>query len=399
MIYNEDALKFLNEYNGPKFSFALSDAPYEIDHIGGWDKSGITYNTELYLAMKKVLLPGAFIAFYGYTRTHHRMMMAMEDAGLIIHKSIFAWTYTKGNPLGAANVQRNMDNTFAAQYGGYCECENPVVQKTEKAYLYFEDKAFDVNICTCGKPIRVVLEEIQWGNSGGMKLLGGGGYGNSNKQIIAASMTPEAEMFKSYTYGTGWSKPMMEPIVLAQIPYEGKTVDSIVKYGAGVVNVHGARHTDRWPGNIIAIHDPECRFQEGEWICNCPIGEYAKDDRTFYDKVPTFGFSKTEYNLEYIDWMLYDEKPSKAERHGGVDRNPHPSIKPISVNTYLGKLFLPPDEYAPRCALNIFSGSGSEMIGLINAGWDQVVGVEQDAGYVKVANDRIAYFTKDNNNE
>ena len=39
-----------------------------------------------------------------------------------------------------------------------------------------------------------------------------------------------------------------------------------------------------------------------------------------------------------------------------------------------------------------FCGVGSEMIGALLAGWDEVVGVEQDAAYCKIAETRIQYW-------
>ena len=37
-----------------------------------------------------------------------------------------------------------------------------------------------------------------------------------------------------------------------------------------------------------------------------------------------------------------------------------------------------------------FSGSGSEMLGCMNAGWTDVTGIELDPAYVKIALERIA---------
>ena len=401
-VYTKDVIQWLNEYDGPKFSFALSDPPYEINHLGGWDKSGITYSPDLYKGMLNVLHPGAFVALYGYSRTHHRMMAAMEDAGFILHKVMFAWVYTTGNPLGAQNLQHKIDDLYVKKYGGYCQCNNPIVERTDWAYVdvQFKEDSYKVNFCKhCGRPMRVVINSVKWGESGGMKLLGGRGYGNNNKQIIAESMTPEAEMFKNYTYGAAWSKPMLEPIILAQAPFDTKSqVEGIIKYGTGVVNVHEARHTDRWPGNFIAVHGPECTLDRltGVWDCNCPISDYVKDDPEFYDKIPTFGYSIQDIALSSVDHMLYDSKPNKKERHGGVKHNPHPSIKPISVNRYLGGLFLPPEEFAPRQVLNLFSGSGSEAIGLLHAGWDNVTSVEINKEYAQVSLDRVSNFVYGN---
>ena len=75
-------------------------------------------------------------------------------------------------------------------------------------------------------------------------------------------------------------------------------------------------------------------------------------------------------------------------------RNHHPTVKPIDLARYLATLLLPPAEYAPRRILVPFSGVGSEMIGAMLAGWEEVVGIEQDAEYCEIARRRIAHYAK-----
>ena len=70
-------------------------------------------------------------------------------------------------------------------------------------------------------------------------------------------------------------------------------------------------------------------------------------------------------------------------------------MKPIDLARYLATLLLPPDAYAPRRILVPFTGVGSEMIGAMLAGWEEIVGVEMDAEYVKIAEARLAHWTKD----
>jgi len=72
-------------------------------------------------------------------------------------------------------------------------------------------------------------------------------------------------------------------------------------------------------------------------------------------------------------------------------KNHHPTVKPIALAKYLATLLLPPAEYAPRRILIPFSGSGSEMIGAMQAGWEEVVGIEKDADYIKISEARIKH--------
>lgn len=75
-------------------------------------------------------------------------------------------------------------------------------------------------------------------------------------------------------------------------------------------------------------------------------------------------------------------------------RNVHPTVKPLALCEYLARLILPPKRDTPRRLLVPFSGSGSEMIGALLAGWDEVVGIEMEPEYVAIAEARLAYWTQ-----
>lgn len=86
--------------------------------------------------------------------------------------------------------------------------------------------------------------------------------------------------------------------------------------------------------------------------------------------------------------------PRGAGRGKGA-RNPHPTLKPISLTTWLARLILPP---TPDATLLVpYSGVGSEMIGALLAGWPMVFGIEGDfesVGYVDISHARIAAWLK-----
>lgn len=81
-----------------------------------------------------------------------------------------------------------------------------------------------------------------------------------------------------------------------------------------------------------------------------------------------------------------------ANRTKGA-RNHHPCVKPVMVTKYIATLALPPKraDGAPRKLLVPYSGSGSEVMGALLAGWDEVTGIERDPEYIAIAEARIAY--------
>ena len=84
--------------------------------------------------------------------------------------------------------------------------------------------------------------------------------------------------------------------------------------------------------------------------------------------------------------------PSDNLFHQGttIRHNDHPCVKPLDLCRYLATLLLPPVSVSPRRILIPFAGSGSEMIGALQAGWDEVVGVEQGNHYCEIAEKRLA---------
>jgi hypothetical protein len=69
-----------------------------------------------------------------------------------------------------------------------------------------------------------------------------------------------------------------------------------------------------------------------------------------------------------------------------LKRNAHPTLKPISLNKRILKLFKTPN---PQKVLFPFAGSGSEIIGGIRAGFKDWQGCEISQEYVDIANARI----------
>ena len=86
--------------------------------------------------------------------------------------------------------------------------------------------------------------------------------------------------------------------------------------------------------------------------------------------------------------FFYSAKVSKKEKNEGVEHNSHPTVKPIALCEYLAKMILPPNEHK---LLVPFSGSGSEVIGALKAGWKDVTGIELSDEYVEIAKARIEY--------
>jgi site-specific DNA-methyltransferase (adenine-specific) len=80
--------------------------------------------------------------------------------------------------------------------------------------------------------------------------------------------------------------------------------------------------------------------------------------------------------------------------------NSHPTVKPLALCKYLATLILPPDARARKIIVP-FSGSGSEMLGAAEAGWEDITGIESDTenGYIAVAEARLKHCQESLNDE
>jgi site-specific DNA-methyltransferase (adenine-specific) len=181
-------------------------------------------------------------------------------------------------------------------------------------------------------------------------------------------VTDEAKQWDGYG---DQLKGIWEPIVVARKPPRMAVVDCALAHGTGALNLKGCRIGDdlhynnygegvriavrgRWPSNLIV-----------DEIVGAEIERQGGDASFFYCPRPT---------------------PAEAKD------NPHGQKKPIRLLEYLARKILPPARNTPRRLLVPYSGSGSEIIGALNAGWEQIVGIEMNLNFVKVAHRRI---TKD----
>ena len=445
ILINDDVMKWAAGYTGPKFHALLCDPPYELGFMGkDWDRSGIAFNPETWEALAEHLLPGAFGMAFASSRGWHRLAVAIEDAGLIIHPSIFGWAYGSGFPK-ATRIDTQIDKAAGAE-------REPGIDPYAKNHP---------------NPRGSTVGQL---------------YGSDNNPTGPHS-TPATDLARAWAghrYGLQAMKPALEPIIVFQVPYKGKPVDSIVETGAGALNIDGARigtnevvaeqhaaykgtqgiygeygtclrhngngtsHPQgRWPANFYVDKEAARRLgeQSGElkskWGKDAPqrrgsggVINYAGDNRPsqqdYRGDTGTAArfFFNVNCRLDEADPVLYQAKASRKERDAGLEgmlrrfapkgnykgrdmdnpknhlgglqsskmRNSHPCCKPIDLTRWFATLLLPPAEYAPRRILIPFAGSGSEMIGAHLAGWEEVMGVEMEKEYCEIAEARLKHW-------
>lgn len=427
MIICDDILNWAATYDGPKFHAILTDPPYELGFMNRkWDKTGISFQPETWATLAQHLYPGAFGMAFASSRGWHRMAVAIEDAGLIIHPTIFAWAFATGFPK-TTRLDPAIDRMAGAE-------RTVTGEKPQQ-----------------GAKFKATQEAID-----------NGGFNDPNRASypISEPATELARDWAGHRYGLQALKPAIEPIIVFQKPYQGKPVQSIVETGAGALWVEGARingfmdghwggrqqrsigyggteikgyqtkrPAGRWPANFCLVHHPDC--VDGTCVDGCPVrllGEQSGEsvarprksvpnghraDGIRFNKSIFFTsssplhdsgtaaryFHQSDWSYEVAEQLAnadpvkYQAKASQSERNAGLEeRNVHPTLKPIALTKWLATLLLPPVRYGPRRIMVPFAGVGSEMIGALQAGWEDVVGIELGAEYVAIAERRIKYW-------
>ena len=189
---------------------------------------------------------------------------------------------------------------------------------------------------------------------------------------------------KSMNIGKGWGtalKPAHEPVVMARKPVEGTVANNVLKHGTGGINIDDCR-IDLSEGD-----DPRLGGK-GTWktdkMANNVYGDYEGKE-SGSSELGRFPANVMHDGLEQ-EWarFFYCPKVSKDERNRGLNKNNHPTVKPIELMKYLCRLVTPKG----GIVLDPFMGSGSTGMAAKDEGFD-FVGIEREEEYFGIAEARI----------
>jgi len=389
----------------------VTDPPYELSFMGKhWDSSGIAYDPIVWQQALRVLKPGGHLLSFGGTRTYHRMVVAIEDAGFEI-RDMINWVYGSGFPksLNIGKVTNKFLKTGNCSWNGTGDSSGGALGYSKLQY-------------TQGYRPRDYSNKHQ------------------NKEVISEALAKEWE-----GWGTGL-KPAHEPIVLARKPLSEKTVVcNVLKHGTGGINIDGCRvgndviktgnayvgntegrynwnngyvkeyagnlYIGRFPANLIHDGSDEVLKEFGK-AGNC--GAFAKvksgqkgfggviygkfktggdDGKSFYNDglgTPARFFQTCELTDKDYSPFFYCSKASTTERNFGCGKNNHPTVKPIKLMEYLIKLIIPKD----GIVLDPFAGSGTTCVAAEKNDF-KWIGIDLSEEYCEIAKARIVSVPND----
>ena len=112
MLILGDSLEKLKELKENSIDAVVTDPPYGLAFMGKkWDYD--VPSVELWREVLRVLKPGGHLLSFGGTRTYHRMVVNIEDAGFEIRDQI-QWIFGSGFPK-SHNISKAIDKMKGAE--------------------------------------------------------------------------------------------------------------------------------------------------------------------------------------------------------------------------------------------------------------------------------------------
>jgi len=333
-VVNADVVAWAEAYQGPKFHAMLTDTPYHLTSITerfgkngsaparygkdgafqraskgfmgqDWDGGDVAFQVRTWRAFYNIMHSGAFNFAFAGSRGWHRMAVAIEDAGFLIHPTIFRVTTISGETLmcyaedvaalvaageiadDAALRAYDVPAMLGWAYGsGFPKATRPDTTIDKRA-------GAERKVAGTRKQKGAKFKQTQ-------AMIDNGGFNDParTEYTVFEPSSEAAKAFSGYRYGGQALKPAIEPIICFQKPYDGDAVSSILATGAGALNIDGARvgvsdndkqaiqgstrgpiagkgyvgnfglranyepvqynANGRWPANLILEHAPEC---------------------------------------------------------------------------------------------------------------------------------------------
>ena len=395
VLHEGDCLATLRTLPDCSIDAVCTDPPYALVFMGKkWDTGEVAFSFEFWAEVLRVLKPGGHVVAFGGTRTYHRMVCAIEDAGFEIRDAIM-WHYGTGFPK-SLDVSKQLDKAAGAvrevirtrtdgRGASPSKIENHGVGDTGIGHADGSKQTYGETapatdaarqwagwgtalkpateiICLARKPLSeptVAANVLRWGtgalNIDGTRIATGDSLGGGDQSA------------RTKTKVEGWDRPWMQDATM-----KAAHADRVN------ANVAKAEALGRWPANVI--HDGS-----DEVVGMFPV---TTNGTGAVKKATSAGWQANAYgkesrpsgtpNIEYGDTgsaarFFYSAKASKADRA----ESKHPTVKPVNLMRWLVRLVTPPG----GTVLDPFAGSGTTGLAARLEGFRSVM-CEREAEYI-----------------
>lgn len=396
-LINGDSLEALRDLPSSSIEALVTDPPYGLGAMTQkqvteclsawsagetWEPSGRGFMgkewdkwvppPELWREVLRVLKPGAHGLVFAGSRTQDLMSVSLRLAGFEVRDTLM-WLYGSGFPK-SHNISKALDKK--------------------------------------GNTLKVVGQ----GRAGKTALGQSSGYNKTYNPHTFDITEPNSEQAKQWE---GWGtalKPAYEPCILVRKPLEGTVAQNVLEHGCGGINVDGCRidmmgEQVRCTDNGVSERTAYSPYTEAQVFHSHEGGRYPAN--VLLDEASALRLD--EQAGRDVSRFFYSGKTSRGEREAGCEdlpqkkagamsggetrpdrptnhpmrANTHPTVKPIELMRYLVRMVTP----RQGTVLDPFMGSGSTGCACALEGVD-FVGVEREAEYHRIAEQRIAHWTE-----
>lgn len=339
-----------------------------------WDGSNedgrcIAFEVETWRLVYQLLKPGAHLVAFGHTKTKHRMVCAIEDAGFEIRDEL-AWTYATGFPKS-----RDVAADIAELLGV------PVESIDWEDWRTALKPAWE-GICLARKPLSepsVAQNMLRWGT---------GALNIGACRIPFADAADEGESKRKNQHGAFENGQRRNHI------YQADNRDREDYDAAG-----------RWPANLIHDGSPEVvalfpktaparrgkprqgRAGEG-WAMTHTGAEYSDNGGSaarFFFQAKADKYDRVNRCKKCGARSILSEPHCHPDEKGEPQIIRHPTVKPLDLMRWIVRLVTPPGGRVLDC----FAGTGSTGIAADREGMSSVL-IEQSEDYVGDIHYRLA---------
>lgn len=332
-----DCLEVMAGMEPDSIDAIVTDPPYGLGFMGKkWDS--LPPGPEVAEQMYRVLKPSHYLLAFGGTRTHHRLMVALEDAGFEIRDTLM-WLYGSGFPKGKGQLKPAWE---------------PII--------------------LCRKP--------------GAKVRP---LGIDECRIEGAPDCPGSTPASSVGGRRGSMAGAMERVDYQQ-PSGRWPANIILDEEAGALldaqsGVSKSQPRTPRKDGVLGHSGSSTPFCRGSEVS--AFNDSGGASRFFY--CPKASRSEREAGLREAGLRGLNSSPTERgnPREPTQCRNYHPTVKPVALMTWLIKLIAPPG----ATVLDPFMGSGTTGVAAVQEG-REFIGIEREPEYLEIAEARINNATR-----
>lgn len=344
----------------------VTDPPYEIGFMGkSWDSTGIAYQVSLWRECLRVLKPGGHLLAFGGTRTFHRMVCAIEDAGFEI-RDMLEWIYGSGFPKSKnlAEEWAGWGTALKPAHEPITLARKPLQGSVSANVTQHGTGALNIDACRIHSPDAE-------------------GYTYTNKRLMPGAFINKGQIWHQETSYQGTCKPGRWP---ANILHDGSPeVVSVFPVESGANSpVRGTEPAASGFQKNVSFLGRKQRVDQSLTFQN----DSGSAARFFYcPKTSSADRNEGCAHLPDKDWSGEGACiPERESRPFHPSKNHHPTVKPTELMRYLCRLITPPG----GIILDPFMGSGSTGKAALLEGF-HFIGVDKTPEWHPIARARLEH--------